>query len=269
MGELDKNVDRLCQLGLTSVEAKTFLILAKAGITKIQNIARMAEMDRANTYQVIKQLQEMGLVEKIVGTPNLYNTVPKEEAISLLVKRKKSEYDRIMEASEILLKEKLDQETLTGDSEIKVSLVHFNEVPNKKIILAWESVQRIAELYLEKTMMVDYVPPLWENALNRGVKIQLVTEKSLECSPFMNKGISSLKRNVNFEIRYTSEPVVCSFICLDEKETWFIKNGSNRIGGFGGEALLSRYEGLGKLAHAFFKKIWSETQSKSKVHCIK
>ena len=268
MGKLESvsctHVDRLCKLGLTTLQAKIYLLLYETGRTKIQALARIANVDRANTYQILRQLQEKGVVETTVGKPILYQAVPLQEATAALLAQKKREFEKVVETSKELLQETAEHEQKLLDLSMpQISFVSFGESSaRKKIDLAWTNVQILAELYLEKPLFAEslerpWVGNMWKEAMNRGVKVRVITQNLQQKSACFIDSLSSLEENKNFEIRYTASPIICQFICLDGKETWLFVE---KINGFGQEqSIMLRHKGLGKMAHTFFGMLWDQT----------
>ena len=239
-----------------------FLKPKVSGKTKIQTIAKIAGADRSNTYQVLDYLQKRGLVEKTVGIPNLYEAVTVKEAVHLLLRRRKHEYDEVVEASKNLLQEnKEDEEKLPYDNDTQISLITFEEsVPNKKVTSAWVTVQRSAELCVDKHAFEDtiskeglWITHSWKKAMDRGVKIRIIAEKPQEKDSYDSKSLIDLQKKSNFELKYAPSSIVCQFVCLDEKDIWFFAEKSKTF-----ESLRLIHDGIGKLVHMFFEKLWNE-----------
>ena len=260
----DTHVDRLCKLGLTALQAKIYLLLYETGRTKIQTLARIANVDRANTYQILWQLQKKGIVETIVGTPTLYQAVSLQEASAALLAQKKREFERVVETSKELLQENAEREQKLPDLSVpQISFVSYgNSMASKKIVLAWTNVQRLAELYLEEPSFAEalewpWVLNIWKKAMNRGVKVRVITQNLQEKSDCLSRSLSSLEKNRNFEIRYTTSAIICQCICLDEKETWLFVDKINTHDQ--AQSIMLRHKGLGKMAHSLFEMLWDET----------
>ena len=88
MNVIETNIQTLTKLGLTPLESKVFLTLLSIGKEKITTISTVSSIDRSNTHQIIKRLQEKGLVNEILGKPNRYESIPLKSAI-LILKNKK------------------------------------------------------------------------------------------------------------------------------------------------------------------------------------
>jgi len=85
----------LIKLGLTSIQAKVYIALNKLGNTNIKTISNSAKLDRANLYRTISQLQDIGLVQLLLGKPNTYRALSIQDAIQLLLLKKTQEFDEI------------------------------------------------------------------------------------------------------------------------------------------------------------------------------
>jgi sugar-specific transcriptional regulator TrmB len=259
----DTDIDCLCKLGLTALQAKIYLLLYETGKNKIQTIARIANVDRANTYQILGQLQGRGLVERIVEMPTLYRAVSMQEATTTLLAQKEHEYEKIMDASKELLREHAEYEKKLLDLNPQISLVSYDgSVANKSIESAWANVQRIGELYLEEFLFAEvkewpWVTNMWKKAMNRGVRVRVITKRLQEEDSCISNALMSLKANTNFEIRYTTSPIICQFICLDEQEAWFLIDKVNIFEKY--EGIKLKHKGIGKLAHTYFEMLWDET----------
>lgn len=261
----DTSVDHLVKLGLTTLQAKLYMLLYETGRTKIQKLARIANVDRANTYQLLGQLQCKGLVETIVGTPTLYEAVPMQEAIAVLLAKEKHEFEIMVETSKELLQENAEREKKLLDLSLpQISFVSYREsMISKKIDLAWANVQRLAELYLEESDFAEWVEWPWvgntcKKAMNRGIKVRVITNNLQKKSLNFSKSLQSLKKNANFEIGYITSPIICQFICFDGKETWLFTEKMSTYEQ--AQSIMIRHKGLGTLAHAFFETLWDQTQ---------
>ena len=82
----------LMDLGLTLVQARVYLALVESGISKISTISKISKVARPDTYNNIKKLQKLGLVEAIIQSPRTYRAIPIIEALSLLLERRRAQF---------------------------------------------------------------------------------------------------------------------------------------------------------------------------------
>jgi len=115
-------IQALNNLGLTTQQAKVYLVLVRREKERVHDISKAAKIDRSNTYQAISQLQELGLIEKILGSPNTYQAVPIKDAISILLKKKEAQYfENKKEAKKIIrLMNKKDTAGTHKEAELKI-----------------------------------------------------------------------------------------------------------------------------------------------------
>ncbi|MCW3984410.1 MAG: DUF2250 domain-containing protein [Candidatus Bathyarchaeota archaeon] len=79
----------LKELGLTQKQAKILLTLNKFEYATVKDISEAADVHRQEVYQVLTELQKMGLIEKRIGTPNQYKSTTISETLNILLQRKK------------------------------------------------------------------------------------------------------------------------------------------------------------------------------------
>jgi sugar-specific transcriptional regulator TrmB len=76
-------------LGLTSLQAKTYLALVTLGKANVQTIAKASNVARQDVYQVMPTLQKLGLGEKIIAKPIIYEATPKGRSFDSASKKKR------------------------------------------------------------------------------------------------------------------------------------------------------------------------------------
>lgn len=91
MGE-ERAVATLLKLGLTVLQAKVYLALATSGPYTGRATASSTHIATNDVYRILHELQEKGLVEKIVTKPTMYKSVQINDGLSSLLESKKEEY---------------------------------------------------------------------------------------------------------------------------------------------------------------------------------
>ena len=92
----DDNMDRyekisnsvqeiLEKLGLTKNESKVYTYLNKNGSTKAKIIAQNQNIPRTQTYHLLNELQNKGIVTMISGTPTKFKGIEFEKALDVLI----------------------------------------------------------------------------------------------------------------------------------------------------------------------------------------
>jgi sugar-specific transcriptional regulator TrmB len=88
----DEAIQTLVKLRLTVLQAKVYIALAKLGTSTGRTTAKVAQVASQDVYRVLDDLQEKGLVEKIIAKPTMYKATPIKEGLSILLQNKKEEF---------------------------------------------------------------------------------------------------------------------------------------------------------------------------------
>jgi len=78
----------LKKLGLTKNESKVYAYLSKNGPTKAKIIAQNQEIPRTQTYHLLNELQNKGIVTMTSGTPTKFEGIEFEKALDVLINNK-------------------------------------------------------------------------------------------------------------------------------------------------------------------------------------
>ncbi|MEK0360116.1 MAG: helix-turn-helix domain-containing protein [Nitrosopumilus sp.] len=73
------------KLGLTKNESKVYTYLNKNGSTKAKIIAQNQNIPRTQTYHLLNELQNKGIVTMISGTPTKFKGIEFEKALDVLI----------------------------------------------------------------------------------------------------------------------------------------------------------------------------------------
>ena len=70
------------------MQAKVYMILVTTGNLSAKQASKYANVARQDIYRVLTELQQIGLVEKIITIPTKFSAVALQEAISILMERR-------------------------------------------------------------------------------------------------------------------------------------------------------------------------------------
>ncbi|MEM2082097.1 MAG: helix-turn-helix domain-containing protein [Candidatus Bathyarchaeia archaeon] len=218
----DEQIQILSKLGLTYLQAKTYLALAKLGKADVKTIARASKVARQDIYRIMPALQNMGLVEKIVASPTLYKVTPIKESLCTLLQNKTKECIELQMKMKDLVnnfQNKVDDASLQ-DEEQQFSIISSKRLLHKKLSekdrRAQKSIDAIANW---KTIRATFFHRVQDvtNALKRNVKLRIITETH-EKDRQVEKIIRILRKYPSFEIRYTSGPIPVNAVIHDAAE---------------------------------------------------
>ncbi len=86
MPSFEKNIEIFLNFGLTRNQAKVYMAVSRLRLAPVGQISKVSKVRREDVYRILPKLEEMGLVEKLMGTPIKIRATPVEEALSILIK---------------------------------------------------------------------------------------------------------------------------------------------------------------------------------------
>lgn len=98
--QVDRLTDELTKFGLTKNQSKVFIYLGKHGPKKAVEVINALRMPRTETYFLLTQLQNKGVVTVEFSSPVVYSALPLDKAIFMLINSEKEKIS-MLEKSEI------------------------------------------------------------------------------------------------------------------------------------------------------------------------
>jgi sugar-specific transcriptional regulator TrmB len=252
----DEYIHTLTDLGLTLLQAKTYLALAKLGKAEVRTISKASNVARQDIYRIMLTLEKLGLVEKIIDTPTLYKAIPLRKGLLTLLQRRTEENAELQKKTRALINNFRDNNTgiafhedesqFTITSELALFRKKLAEATDaartsKDVIYTAEGVRALSLHYLQHV----------KRAMRRGVKIRVITEKPENAETTL--GISpDLKKNPLFKLKYISDHSPVFMAIFDNKEV-NIRISDNIVPSF-----WSNNPSVVKLAASYFEAVWKE-----------
>ncbi|MCW4019123.1 MAG: helix-turn-helix domain-containing protein [Candidatus Bathyarchaeota archaeon] len=262
----------LTELGLTKLQINIYLVLNKLGNAPIKAIAENARIDRAHTYQVIAKLQEMGLVQKIVSKPNLFNPLPLQEGMQILFERKIAEFKEFEENTrkkiEGIKQQELDR--LVQNEESRIVLTEGKEANMrifaklfKNIKTTYDGIFICPENFCRYILRIlDGTEITTRKLLDNDVKFRLIIcnieEKKVPTK--IIEAIKKLNQKGTFDIRYTRDGTASQFGIIDGKETYMLTGTASNV--HEKPSLTSNNPVIVAMAQGYFEKMWQKAQEK-------
>jgi sugar-specific transcriptional regulator TrmB len=257
----DESIELLKQIGFTKTQAKLYLTLITAGKTDAKNLAKLSNVPRQAVYRSLNELQEKGMVEKIISLPQEYKAIPLKEALRILIKSKAEEYDQVLEKAKTCLirfEEQKAQESL--DKSYYISILEGKETVINKIKYLTENTQ--------STLCVCQTPQRWlqvnlqifktvKEALKRGVKYRVIIEESSE--PFVfEKTLKPILSNPNYKVRLANHKLKINAAIYDDKFGCFSFYPGKSVSGT--PVIVTNHQSLlvGFLDH--FERLWQDSK---------
>lgn len=199
------DTETLAAIGLTSAQTKVYLTLASLEEAKVKIIWKNSGVARQDTYRILTELQEKGLVEKIVAAPTKYKVLPIQEALAILLKHKAHEYKEIEKKAKQLsdrFRTSHQENTTAKDYEFgiittknanirKINKAAINTKKSADIIDSWDSFKYSIVVYAEQLI----------KGAKRNVKFRFITDKPKD-GETVPKIFQTWKKNGWVELRH-------------------------------------------------------------------
>jgi sugar-specific transcriptional regulator TrmB len=246
-------------LGLTFSQAKVYIALLRIGTATIKSLSKYSKVARQETYRIVDELQESGLVEKVIAKPSEFKAVPMKNCVSILIEHQKSEISKHeKEASELLQKLK----EITAEAPLQEEKSEFILVPEKEAVFvrttkALENSQRSMNSIISRKkflyLMFNAEKFGLQKAMKRGVKLRFITEKPEDENPVLDI-VKTLEKNYPFRVKYLLDPPSAHIGLFDEKELFI---NTSTIAGLTETPLLwSKNRSLAAMARDYFEIMW-------------
>ena len=204
------------------LQAKVYLSLAKIGISTGRSTAKEAKVAPQDVYRVLAELQETGLVEKIISKPNKYCAINIDQGLAMLIKRRKNQ-TKLLERSVKTVSKlfyptlKGAQKTGEGDFVLIGKEEPLKNRANRMLETAHVSLDLMNEIN-DGMMGHDNLYSLETKFLNRGGKIRDILSKATPIFHLTKTFCSLQQRNPEFQVRYLDFPAPAILIIKDGKE---------------------------------------------------
>jgi sugar-specific transcriptional regulator TrmB len=254
----EEDVRTLVKLGLTPNQAKLYLAHLKIGKANGRTLAKHSNLARQEVYQLLSDLQEIGLVEKVIKSPSEFNPVPIQAGLSVLLVKRKREYREIEEETKTLLEKfkSIQKETFAeggnGFLLIPGTIMFFEK--RKKMLANVKQNLRVITTEKRLAQTMHYLLRDYKKALKKGVKIRIITEKFGDEESFL-KTVHSLMTKPNFSLRYVTPPIKASVVIFDDKEAFVIVY--PKLDLVKSPALWTNHTGLISMYQDHFETMWA------------
>jgi sugar-specific transcriptional regulator TrmB len=253
-----KETQTLIDLGLTYIQAKVYLALAKYGATKISTLSKLSDVARPDLYRTLTRLYDLGLVVKIVQAPVQFKALPIEDGVKVLLKKKQSEYERVKQQSDVLLGslKKSAVLGLTAENSQFVMIPHRETVINR-LRQAINNAQNNVDVVISWSRFMHGLGNTFaeaaKDASDRKVNYRFIVEKAP--SEIVNEtGKQFWKKFPSFQVRFISQHPETIFGIYDQKELFVIIDPKTDLPG--SPALWTNNSSLISLVQGYFDMLW-------------
>jgi sugar-specific transcriptional regulator TrmB len=260
----DESVNQtLMKLGLTALQTKIYLTVIELQESEANNISKYSNVARPDVYRVMPTLEKMGLVEKIIASPTRYRATPIKETCNILLQKKKREFADINLETELLIKNVSVKKSI---DEIDFSKEEFKLISSKSLLLKRleienstikNSINCVGDWKVVRGLMFNHLE-IYERALNRGVKIRILTEKGNNFESAHKKILLKLNNHPLFKIKNVAPPISIRMAIYDMKKAHMCINSYSDSDIT--PSLWSNNPQFVKLIAAYFEEMWNKSE---------
>ncbi len=252
-----EDVELLKSLGLSSLQAKVYLALDKLGSSTAREAYKFTDVARQDIYRILMELQQLGLVEKILASPTKFASLPLVDGVYLLLEAKTREDTTLRtRVKELIEKNKDINKTFLSSDAADFSLFHEKAL-TLKIEKALMETKATLDVIMSKERFsfwlfneVDLINGLFK----KGVRVRFIVDKISSEIEITEALIRNNQSNLSGRYTLKSSPV---HLALFDNKLLFCNTLGNSIGQT--SILCSNSDCLIMLAQNYFNEAWKKS----------
>lgn len=262
---MEEAIQTMMSLGLTIVQAKVYLALAKTNTLTIKNLSNSSGISRTNLYQITIELENKGLVERILTSPCKYKATPLNVVLDQLFQNRNKQTLEIQKKVKTLKQSfKENPNSLRND---KAKFVLFSgkrmitkigeNIDNTKesvnLIVSWKRFSQGLNFFSEKI----------KNSWSKKVKWRIITEVPPK-NKHTDDTIEFYRQSPFCEIRFVPPPLSTIAGIYDQKTVVIIENPAANLSD--SPALWTNNNSLLSETKDYFEILWITTMKEPQYH---
>jgi sugar-specific transcriptional regulator TrmB len=216
----DECLGVLRSLGLSVLQAKIYLVLARLGVADVKVVSRVSGVAGRDVSRVVSGLQELGLVENGASSRDVYTAVPLRKGLLVLLQQKVEENAVLQEKTRRLI-EAFDEASVgaaVGEECSQFEVTSERSVLHQKASASTNAARKSQDSILTLAgfkVMLSYGQDV-KGALGRGVRLRIVTEE-----PESQQEARDLLRGFEhplLTVKYVPAPIPICMMLFDDAE---------------------------------------------------
>jgi len=254
---LERIIKCLVDYGLTEIEARIFVYLARFGPCKAKSVTEALSIPRAKTYKVLKEMQAKGIVEASLEYPMRFSACRLEEVLDSALQNQMRRITTLEEEKMLLLASwrSLDIRGPTSYEEKFQIIRGIDQIYTRAARILEDPVNQVSLICLGKDLLnayrTDFLEQLQRFAKEQ--KVRFLTKITMENARIF-KGQSTMEVR---HIRGLSSSFP-NFIMADGRELIIFIKSSERGRSTETTALWTNSQALTRLMSVLFERIWTE-----------
>lgn len=207
------------ELGLSASQAKIYLTLLKSNNLTAGKIHEICGFARSDIYRILSELEETGLVEKIISRPEYFYAVPIDECTATLLQQRMQKTQQLQKEA-LKLNRAFREKTEAHESAEKFGFILItgrDAIYAKAERMVKNTQKEVCFLGLTRRMIawLSTSLPSFEKMLSKKVDCRMIMQK-----PEKNlwKPIDTLGKYHNFSLKLILSQPETGFSIWDNKE---------------------------------------------------
>jgi sugar-specific transcriptional regulator TrmB len=254
----DEYVSTLTELGLTNLQAKVYLSLAKSKQLKAQEISNAAGIARPDVYRVLTELQKAGLIERIIAKPERFHAVSIEECVSSLMQKRIRKTGELQQKTQSLARNfRRSVESEEPEAGFQFTLIPERAALYSKAEKLVKNVRTSADFLGLRKKMVAWLltyQSLLEKALSRNVACRMIMPEDEILR--LDENLKNLQKHSNFLLRGVAKEPKAGFSIWDKKEILINTSAADTPSAH--TSLWSNNKAIVDLSQDYFEHVWKE-----------
>ncbi len=272
MSSSENNVETLTNFGLTRNQAKVYLTIAGLGLATVGKTSKISKVRREDVYRMLPKLEEMGLVERLLGKPIKIRATPVEEALSILIKQEEKtaseRMSKLKDEREKFLKDFTHTPRIELDEKAHFALLSKPESITSKMLVMMEKADREVGIVFSRSQLIELVHAFAEEikkTVKKGVRIRVMSEVPDYEDALPRLIEDRISPCDSIDLRYTDFPS-SHYILVDFKEALISTTTQGNMAQH--PCLWTNSESLVGVFQGDFEKLWHNSVSWKDIETI-
>jgi len=232
-------------------------------LTTVGSISKSSGVRREDIYRILPKLEQMGLIERVLGTPAKIRAIPLQEAFSILVKQRQDEINK--QVSDLAYRAEQFLKNFRPSYDIPFEEgdeAQFSLITGKVAIISRVSdvirktqseIDSVSSAVKLSKFMFTYSEAI--QAMGKGVKFRIIAEVPQGDTGLKRILEDQVPRGIDYDLRY-AKGSVGHFLISDHKKAVF--DTSKEPVGMGEIPILwTSNSSLITLLHRDFEELWT------------
>jgi HTH-type transcriptional regulator, sugar sensing transcriptional regulator len=224
----ERVITTLLSLGLTEIDAKVYVFLAKMGLQRALDMHKSMKMNKEQLYRSLRKLQSKGLVTATMEHPARFSAVPFEKVLDLFIKTKLEEAHEVQKHKDEILSIWKSMAIEENDPSAKFTIIEGRTTIYSKIQqMIQETKTNFSAILTTSSLLRANQHGLFDStkkASEKDKEIRFLTELSPQYVSAMKGFLQEIKKNklpVKGRITESSFHSFPRIVLRDEEEVIF------------------------------------------------